>query len=73
MDNTRLIGVRVILRGCDDSTMIDIDCNTAEFNFLHQIALAVNHKSSYDCQPKMYVGFTTEEPNVVTARYDRDV
>ena len=47
--------VEIILEGCDDSTVFEMDVTDAEYTFLKRVSDKANKTSTYDCEPRMYV------------------
>lgn len=45
--------MRIILSGCDDSTVVEMDVTPKELEFLEDLQREVNDTSSYACMPKL--------------------
>lgn len=56
---------RVVVSGCDDTTVLDIELTDAEFAAVKRVADAVTAASTYGCEPRMYVT-TKEQSNYQT-------
>lgn len=47
--------LRITLSGCDDSTVVEIQCLHEHKVFLQILSEKINEKSTYSCMPRMYV------------------
>ena len=47
--------VRIEVRGCDDSTIVEMDVTPEEHEFLENLQREVNDTSTYGCMPKLYL------------------
>lgn len=45
--------MRIILSGCDDSTVVEMEVTPKELEFLEYLQKEVNDTSSYACMPKL--------------------
>lgn len=43
--------VKVSIRGCDDTTIFNLDVNETEFKLLEKISKLSKDNSLYECQP----------------------
>ena len=43
----------ISLIGCDDTTYLEKELSTAEYQFLYNLSKEINKNSAYGCQPKM--------------------
>ena len=47
--------VRITLSGCDDTTTIDTEVTSEQFDFLKSLVERSAAASEYGCQPRLYV------------------
>ena len=47
--------IRVVLKGCDDSTEFELVCTEEQYAFLKEVAKATEVVSTYDCMPFIYL------------------
>lgn len=47
--------IRVIVSGCDDSTIIEIEVSDEELTFIKTLAKKITVASTYSCKPTMQV------------------
>lgn len=45
------MGIRVILKGCDDSTEFELVCTKEQYSFLKELANATKVISTFSCMP----------------------
>lgn len=45
----------IILEGCDDETVFDMDLSDEEYELVKKISDKANETSEYSCMPRMYV------------------
>lgn len=46
---------RIVLEGCDDSTVFDMELTNEEFDVLKRVSDRANETSYYRCMPRMYI------------------
>jgi hypothetical protein len=47
------VKIRIVLRGCDDSTYMDMEVTEAEVEFLERLAKISTETSTYGCMPTL--------------------
>ncbi len=52
---------RITIRGCDDSTYIDMELNELELELVRKICKASKENSGYSCQPTMSIDGVEDE------------
>ena len=53
--------IYVEVRGCDDSTSVQVEATEDEHEFLKRLAEKITETSSYSCMPTMNVFLNSEE------------
>lgn len=53
--------VRVIVKGCDDSTDFELVCNAEQYAFLRELAGATQTVSTFSCMPIIKLHNNSEE------------
>ena len=43
--------IRVVLKGCDAETELELVCTEEQYSFLRELAKATKAVSTYDCMP----------------------
>jgi len=54
------MNVKIIIRGCDDSTYFDMDMTSSEFEFLIRLSEKSKAVSESQCQPTIEINETNE-------------
>lgn len=61
MSENTLNTYKIILEGCDDTTVFDMELTDDEYNLLVRVSEKANETSTYMCEPRMYVQKITTE------------